>query len=160
MPPRPQPRRQARPRGYDPTASISAAAQARRTPTESKSQGQEENQDKPEKRGNDELKRLIETLKSKMNSNRSGAVQKKIPPRPQAKATWNRSITKESTWSAQPAYTVLTRISNHEKVPAQLMKGQDLTVKAVPHSFLYRPGLDGIKIDKLNIKSGKQIGWG
>ncbi|MBI1858235.1 MAG: hypothetical protein HYR97_03880 [Candidatus Melainabacteria bacterium] len=161
MPPR-QPISRKRPqKGYDPTASIAAAAEARRTaaPNEEIVNNPEQSQETPPKGGNDDLKKLIETLKSKMQT-KSSLPQKKVPPKPQAK--WNRSIepNKKSTWSPTPAYTVLTRISNHEKVPTQLQKQQDVTVKSVPHSFIYRPGADGITVGKLNIKSGKQLSWG
>ena len=154
MPPRPQRPRPARSKGYDPTASISAAAEAKRLPFEEQVDSEAV---QPKKNTNDDLKKLIESLKNKMQVNQS-APQKKVPPKPEAKASWNRSISNK--WSATPAYTILTRVSNHEKVPTTLTKQSEVTIKSLPHSFLYRPGADGIKVDKLSVKSGKQITWG
>ena len=163
MPPRPQARKPlARSRGSDPTVSISTAAIAKFNPAKSEIQEQvpqPANID-PKQGSNEDLKKLIETLKNKLG-NTNATPQKKAPPSPQARNIWNRSIApKEKSWSAKPAYTVLTRISNHEKVPAKSTKQTDLTINAVPHAFLYRPGVDGIKVGKLNIQSGKQLGIG
>src|SRR3989338_4327189 len=153
MPPRMKKTRPEKSKGYDPTASISAAAEARRIPTEEQL-NPENNQ--PDKKTNDDLKKLIESLKNKMQTKPS-PIQKRIPPQPQAKASWNRSIAHK--WSPTPAYTILTRVSNHEKVPTTLNKQSEITIKSLPHSFLYRPGADGIKVDKIDVKSGKQITW-
>ncbi|MDP3732966.1 MAG: hypothetical protein Q8Q91_00345, partial [Candidatus Daviesbacteria bacterium] len=146
--------RQARPSGNDPTASITAAAGARSallTAEEPKQEAQKESG------SNDDLKKLIETLKNKLNT--GATTPKTAPPAPKAKTVWNRSVVKdEKTFS--PAYTVLTRISNHEKVPTRSTKSADITTKSLPDSFIFRPGADGIKIDKLNIKAGKQLGMG
>ena len=156
MPPRMQKPRPSRSKGYDPTASISAASEARRLPLEEQVIP-EANQ--PKKNTNDDLKKLIESSKNKMQS--SQTTQKKVPPQPQSKTSWNRSIsTQDKKWTPTPAYTILTRVSNHEKVPTNLTKQSEVTITSLPHSFLYRPGADGIKVDKLNVKSGKQITWG
>lgn len=163
MPPRrPIPRPQiSRPRGSDPTVSIAAASSARtvfntQLPEQTLVQKEEVKEQKP----NDDLKKLIETLKSKMAP--STQIKKQVPPQPTAKNTWNRSLptSKEKTWVAKPAYTILSRVSNHEKVPLRETKPNEMTISSLPHSFLYRPGADGIKIDKLSIKAGKQISWG
>ena len=160
MPPRRPMQRQARSSGSDPTVSISAAASAKSALlTTEEPQNQETKQEPPKDTtsSNDDLKKLIETLKNKLNSN--STTQKKAPPVPAAKTVWNRSVTnKERTFN--PAYTVLTRISNHEKVPVKSTKSVELTTKGVPDSFIFRPGADGIKVDKLNIKAGKQLGMG
>ena len=148
MPPRRQPR-QAKSQGYDPTAQRAAISSARILTEEKPSAT-------PEKT-NDDLKNLIETLKNKMGINQPTTKSKQVPPQPKAKGTWNRSI---NTWSARPAYTVLTRVSNHELVPTKSTKQNELTINALPHAFLYKPGADGIKVDKLSIKSGKQLSWG
>lgn len=165
MPPRtPQRQRTPRPRGYDPTASISAASEARRLPLDESNPNANEvkkSEQATEKKSNanDDLKKLIEALKSKMQANQGLGYQKKTPPQPKPKTPWNRSIGPVG-WAPKPAYTILTRISNHEKIPTQSDKTPDLTIKALPHSFIYRPGANGIKVDKLDVKSGKQIGWG
>ncbi len=156
MPPRRQMQRQARPSGFDPTASITAAAGAKSAMLADEQEVLKEESQK-EAGANDDLKKLIETLKNKLNTN--GAQQKKAPPTPTAKTVWNRSVVSEEK-SFNSAYTVLTRISNHEKVPAKSTKQTELTTKGVPDSFIFRPGADGIKIDNLNIKAGKQIGLG
>ena len=96
-------------------------------------------------------------MKNKLNSNPT--TQKQSPPVPAAKTVWSRSVTsKEKTFN--PAYTVLTRISNHEKVPMRSTKQAEITAKSVPDSFIFRPGANGIKVDNLNIKAGKQLGLG
>lgn len=159
MPPRRQMQRQARPSGSDPTVSKSAAASAKTalyTANEEQEAPQQEAQ--KESGANDDLKKLIETLKNKLNSNNS-AQQKTVPPTPKAKTVWDRSIAKDSK-TFNPAYTILTRISNHEKVPIRSTKSVDITTKSLPDSFIFRPGADGIKVDKLNIKAGKQLCMG
>ena len=164
MPPRNQGRfgqRQARPRGYDPTVSIASASAAKTNLNATTSEEEPTQQEtKGEQSTNDDLKKLIEALKSKMGVGANAPSEKKAPPTPQAKNIWSRSITKESKWAPRPAYTILTRISNHEKVPTKLFKQADPTINSLPHSFLYKPGVDGIKVDKLNIKAGKQVGIG
>lgn len=156
MPPRaPQRRPISRTKGSDPTVSIATASQARTNLNISEEQLPTKPQ---EQEKNDDLKKLIETLKNKLGGNTNVSPKKQTPPLPQAKATWSRSIAPKSEW--KPAYTVLTRISNHEKVPLKANKQAELTINSVPHSFLYRPGIDGIKIDKLSIKAGKQVGIG
>lgn len=107
------------------------------------------------KSSNEDLKKLIETLKAKVNSSKTSS-EKKVPPAPKAK--WDRSISKH--WSPKPAYTVLTRVSNHEKVPLQSNKSQEVTMKNLPHSFIYKPGADGIKLDKIEVKAGKFLSLG
>ena len=165
MPPRNQGRfgqRPARPRGYDPTVSIASASAAKTnlnamTPEEEPIQ----QETKSEQSTNDDLKKLIEALKSKMGVGANAPAEKKAPPVPQAKNLWNRSLgNKESKWAPKPAYTILSRISNHEKVPTKTLKQSDPTINSLPHSFLYKPGVDGIKVDKLNVKAGKQLGIG
>ncbi len=108
-------------------------------------------------KSNEDLKKLIESLKAKMGTNTPGGPSpaKKSPPNPNAK--WDRSIRPKI--SLEPAYTVLTRISNHEKIPTN-KKAEVQQIKSLPHSFLYKPGADGIKVDKLEIKAGKQICFG
>ena len=161
MPPRRPSQRQARPSGSDPTVSISAAAGAKTalyTANEEQKQEASKQETPKESGANDDLKKLIETLKNKLNSN-NGAQQKSAPPVPKAKTVWNRSIVeKDKTFN--PAYTVLTRISNHEKVPVKSTKSVDITSKSLPDSFIFRPGADGITIDKLSIKAGKQLAMG
>ena len=159
MPPRRQMQRQARSSGYDPTVSISAAAGAKTALYTSNEEQETPKQEAQKETGaNDDLKKLIETLKNKLNSN-NPAQQKIAPPAPKAKTVWNRSIVeKDKTFN--PAYTILTRISNHEKVPVRSTKSPDITTKSVPDSFIFRPGADGIKVDKLSIKAGKQLGMG
>ncbi|OGI19820.1 MAG: hypothetical protein A3B68_08400 [Candidatus Melainabacteria bacterium RIFCSPHIGHO2_02_FULL_34_12] len=165
MPPRTPRKPIARSKGYDPTVSIASASSAKmlNPPQESLQQlpqPQEVQKQEPQQKGNDDLKKLIETLKNKLGNNTGTAPTKQAPPTPKPKNTWNRSIGgKEKTWSAKPAYTILTRVSNHEKVPVS-KKGTELTINSLPHAFLYKPGANGIKIDKLSIKSGKQIGIG
>lgn len=107
------------------------------------------------KTSNDDLKKLIESLKKKIGT--ADAVQEKKAPPAKRAGTWNRSASK---WTPDPAYSVLTRISNHEKVPTKKNKQDEHTIKQLPHSFLYKPGADGIKIDNVEVKAGKQIGWG
>ena len=159
MPPRRQMQRQARPSGFDPTASITAAASAKSAMlAEEQKQEVQKQESQKETGANDDLKKLIETLKNKLNSN-NPAGQKTVPPAPKAKTVWNRSIVKDEK-TFNPAYTVLTRISNHEKVPVKSTKSVDITTKSLPDSFIFRPGADGIKIDKLSIKAGKQLGMG
>ncbi|MBI2995824.1 MAG: hypothetical protein HYY52_03865 [Candidatus Melainabacteria bacterium] len=160
MPPRTLNRRpQARSKGSDPTISVAAASTAKVTlatnnpEIENKQANQNQGQ-------NDDLKKLIETLKNKLGSTQGTPIQKQTPPPPKARTVWNRSITTEKTWVPKPAYTILTRVSNHEKVPVKSSKISDLSINSLPHSFLYRPGAAGIKVDKLTVKSGKQIGWG
>lgn len=170
MPPRtPQKRPQiSKTRGSDPTVGIAAASQAKTSfisegkliqeaPQEPMQQAKEQ---KPQ--ANDDLKKLIETLKNKLGGTTNNPPQKQVPPQPTQKTTWNRSITNKENQGAnwKPAYTVLTRISNHEKIPVKSNKASEITINSVPHSFIYRPGVDGIKVDKLDIKSGKQIGIG
>ena len=158
MPPRRQMQRQARTSGFDPTVSISAAAGAK-TALYAEQKKEEPKQEAPkETSSNDDLKKLIETLKNKLNSNNPSG-QKSVPPAPKTKTVWNRSIAKEEK-TFNPAYTILTRISNHEKVPVKSTKSVDITTKSLPDSFIFRPGADGIKVDKLSIKAGKQIGMG
>ena len=162
MPPRRPMQRQARPSGHDPTVSKSAAAGARTamlTASEEKPEEEIKQETPKESNTNDDLKKLIETLKNKLNSN-NPAGQKKAPPAPNTKTVWNRSIAKKDQKTFNPAYTVLTRISNHEKVPARSTKSVELTIKGLPDSFIFRPGADGIKVDKLSIKAGKQLGMG
>ena len=167
--------RQARPRGYDSTVSIATASSAKTilnnenqnlqtlttppgTSQQESNQGQGQGQGQ---KANDDLKKLIETLKNKLGSNTNTTPQKKVPPSPESRTAWNRSLLgREKTWAPKPAYTILTRISNHEKVPVRSIKQAEITVNSIPHSFLYRPGADGIKVDKLSIKAGKQVGWG
>lgn len=161
MPPRLQQRRPARSRGYDPTVSIATASAAKQLTnmSDEKKPDQFSPQEAPvEKKQNDDLKKLIETLKNKIGTN-AAPPQKKAPPQPMAKATWNRSVGAKE-WTPKPAYTILTRVSNHEKVPLKSQKSVELTISALPHSFLYKPGADGIKIDKVSVKAGKQMGWG
>ena len=158
MPPRRQMQRQARPSGFDPTASITAAAGAKTALYAEQRQEESKQQAQKESNSNDDLKKLIETLKNKLNTN-NPAGQKTAPPAPKAKTVWNRSIVKDEK-TFNPAYTVLTRISNHEKVPTRSTKSADITTKSLPDSFIFRPGADGIKIDKLSIKAGKQLGMG
>ncbi len=165
MPPR-RPQRQARSRGYDPTVNIVNASGARSLNTlqqeELPSTVQEESvkEKDPNEKANDDLKKLIEALKSKMGTNSNSPPKKQAPPEPKAKTPWNRSIVKEKEWIAKPAYTILSRISDHEKVPQKNEKQAELTLNSLPHSFLYRPGADGIKVDKLTVKAGKQVGIG
>ena len=172
MPPRRQMQRQARSSGNDPTASITAAASAKSAMLtaedqkqaafgEPRSEQEEPKQEVQKETGaNDDLKKLIETLKNKLNTN-NPAQQKTVPPAPKANTVWNRSIAnKDKDKTFNPAYTVLTRISNHEKVPVQSTKSVDITTKSLPDSFIFRPGADGIKVDKLSVKAGKQIGMG
>ncbi len=157
MPPRtPQRRPIQRTKGSDPTVSIATAATAR---TLNAQETQPQNQEAPKENSGDDLKKLIESLKSKLG-NQSTTPQKTAPPTPKVKGTWNRSIAaKENSWAPKPAYTILTRVSNHEKVPTT-KKAPELTINSLPHSFLYKPGADGIQIDKLNVKAGKQVGIG
>ena len=164
MPPKIPQRRPARSRGYDPTVSIATASAAKQL-TNNNPNGEQKNPDEfisqeapVEKKQNDDLKKLIETLKNKMGSNAT-TPQKKAPPAPTAKSTWNRSVGQKE-WTAKPAYTILTRVSDHEKVPVKATKQKELTINALPHSFLYRPGADGIKLDKISVKAGKQVCWG
>ena len=162
MPPRmPQRRPIARPRGNDPTVSIATAATARTNLNKNTEDIMQEETKQTDKKENDDLKKLIETLKNKLGNTTNTASTKQTPPIPKSKTLWNRSITNKdknaNEWN--PAYTVLTRISNHEKVPVA-KKAAEVTINSVPHSFLYRPGVDGIKVDKLSIKAGKQIGIG
>ena len=167
MPPRtPQKRPQiARTRGSDPTVSIATAAAAKNQlaneiealPEQQNTQPKEQKQ-----QANDDLKKLIETLKNKLGNGPAGQVQKKVPPQP-SRPAWNRSIEgkqdkNEAVWN--PAYTILTRISNHEKVPVKNIKPTEVTLNSLPHSFIYKPGVDGIKVDKLQVKPGKQICMG
>ena len=154
MPPRAPQRRPIARKGSDPTVSIATASQARASMQTTNDQPLTETP----KDKNDDLKKLIETLKSKLGGSANVPPTKQSPPAPKAKGAWNRSITTKSEW--KPAYTVLTRISNHEKVPLKASKQAELTINSLPHSFVYRPGVDGIKVDKLNIKSGKQVGIG
>ena len=159
MPPRtPQRRPISRSRGNDPTVSIATASTARTALNAE--QVSEEPAQENQTQANDDLKKLIETLKNKLGNNSSTPPQKKAPPEP--KVGWNRSIANKgkSNTNWKPAYTVLTRISNHEKVPVRTTKSTDLTINSLPHSFLYRPGSDGIKVGKLDIKAGKQVGIG
>ncbi len=159
MPPRRQMQRQARPSGSDPTVSKSAVASAKTALYTASEEQEEPNQEAQKESGaNDDLKKLIETLKNKLNSNGSSQ-QKTAPPAPKAKTVWNRSIAKDNK-TFNPAYTILTRISNHEKVPIKSTKSVDITMKSLPDSFIFRPGADGIKVDKLSIKAGKQLGMG
>lgn len=158
MPPRPQQRRPiSRSRGSDPTVSIATAATARTT----LAQNAADTTEQPEKKENEDLKKLIETLKSKLGNTDTATQSKQSPPAPKPRTSWNRSISNktQTTPEWKPAYTILTRISNHEKVPIS-KKATEITINTVPHSFLYKPGVDGIKVDKLNIKAGKQIGMG
>ena len=160
MPPRRSMQRQARSSGNDPTASITAAASAKSALLTAEEQNYEAPKQEAQKdtSSNDDLKKLIETLKNKLNSGNT-AQQKTAPPAPKAKTVWSRSITnQEKTFN--PAYTILTRISNHEKVPVKSTKSVELTPRAVPDSFIFKPGADGIKVDKLSIKAGKQLGIG
>ena len=162
MPPRmPQQRRPARSKGYDPTVSIATAASAKALNANEQSQElqakEQPQEDNFQKHQNDDLKKLIETLKSKIGTN-PNPPQKKVPPPPSAK--WERSVNKEHAWTPKPAYTILTRVSNHEKVPIKSTKSNELTINALPHAFLYKPGIDGMKIDKVTVKSGRQIVWG
>ena len=159
MPPRRPMQRQARSSGSDPTVSISAAASAKSALLSVEEPQEEIKQEGSSKEAssNDDLKKLIETLKNKLNS--GSTTQKQAPPSPKAKTVWNRSVVKDEK-NFNPAYTVLTRISNHEKVPVRSTKSNEITVKGVPDSFIFRPGADGIKIDKLSIKAGKQLGMG
>ena len=162
MPPRRQMQRQARSSGNDPTASRTAAASAKSAMLTAEDQKQETPKQEVQKEAsaNDDLKKLIETLKNKLNTN-NPAQQKTVPPAPKANTVWNRSIAnKDKDKTFNPAYTVLTRISNHEKVPVQSTKSVDITTKSLPDSFIFRPGADGIKVDKLSVKAGKQIGMG
>lgn len=165
MPPKNRRPMISRSRGNDPTVNIANAATARFTQdqeTEENNEGNDMQQtlEKPEnneQKSNDDLKKLIESLKNKMAA--SNTTQKKAPPSPKAKSPWNRSVEGKTNWAPKPAYTVLTRVSNHEKVtPAKQEKSGEVSVNEVPHSFLYRPGADGIKVDKLQIKAGKQVG--
>lgn len=169
MPPRTPPKRPiAKAKGSDPTVSIASAAAARATMVTGQEENiQEQNQPQnqnPQQSGqktNDDLKKLIETLKNKLNNNPNTPEQKKVPPKPKEKSAWNRSIAnKENKPQWKPAYTVLTRISNHEKIPARSKKFPEVSINSVPHAFLYHPGVDGIKVDKLTIQAGKQIGIG
>lgn len=168
MPPRtPQKRPQAaRTRGSDPTVSVAAASQAKTSFVTEDSQAKEfpqeltQNPKEQKPQASDDLKKLIETLKNKLGGSQNNPPQKKAPPKPNQRTTWERSTNRNKETSWKPAYTVLTRISNHEKVPLKFHKTSDLTINSVPHSFIYRPGLDGIKVDKLTIQSGKQIGIG
>ena len=153
MPPRRPQQRPARTRGNDPTVSIASAAGARSAAVQQPEQKQQQDT------ANDDLKKLIEALKTKIGTNANAPAEKQAPPSPKAKSVWNRSI-KDKTWTAQPAYTILTRISDHLKVPQKNTKQSELTINSLPHSFLYRPGADGIKVDKIVVKSGKQVGMG
>ncbi len=156
MPPKRRPMI-SRSRGNDPTVNIANAATARFAQEEGNEEEMPQTIENKEQKANDDLKKLIETLKNKMSNN--STQEKKAPPSPKARTPWNRSVTgKDENWSPKPAYTVLTRISNHEKVTQAKGNKSDVTINEVPHAFLYRPGADGIKVDKLNIKSGKQIG--
>ena len=167
MPPRtPQRRPQiAKTRGSDPTVSIASAAAAKTQfaneteifPEQQNTQPKEQKQ-----QANDDLKKLIETLKNKLGNGPAGQVQKQVPPQP-SRAPWNRSIEEKQDKNKagwKPAYTVLTRISNHEKVPVKNVKSAEVTLNSLPHSFIYKPGIDGIKVDKLQVKPGKQICMG
>ena len=162
MPPRMPRRPIARSKGSDPTVSIATAASLRTTLNTQEQAFEEQVQEEPkqaEQGANDDLKKLIEALKNKLG-NANNTPQKKAPPPQKSKAAWNRSITAKKEPGFSPAYTILTRISNHEKVPIKTNKQAAITINSVPHSFLYRPGVDGIKVDKLDIKSGKQLGMG
>jgi hypothetical protein len=168
MPPRQRRPIQSRSRGADPTINIANASAARFSQDQEEGNQEQmpqtlektENTENKEQKANDDLKKLIETLKNKMATN-SSTPQKKAPPAPKGKTPWNRSVVdKTSTWTAKPAYSVFSRISNHEKITTAKAKQNDITVSEVPHSFLYKPGADGIKVDKLSIKSGKQLGMG
>lgn len=154
MPPKRQ-QKPARSRGNDPTVSIATAAGARSALT----QQPEEQKPQENEKANDDLKKLIEALKSKIGTNANTPTEKQAPPSPKAKTAWNRSI-KDKAWTPKPAYTILTRISDHLKVPSKNTKQEELTINALPHSFLYRPGADGITVGKVVVKSGKQVGMG
>lgn len=165
MPPKQRRPMISRSRGNDPTVNIANAATARFNQSNEDVQEEIQNEgsqpmqatENKEQKSNDDLKKLIESLKSKMAT--SNTTQKKAPPSPSAKTPWNRSAGTKTDWAAKPAYTVLSRISNHEKVTvAKQNKSSDMTINEVPHSFLYRPGADGIKVDKLQIKASKQVG--
>ena len=153
MPPK-RPTRQARSSGNDPTASITAAANAKSMLFNPEEEPKKE-EVKTESNSNDDLKKLIETLKSKIAGN-TQSEEKKVPPAARAKTVWNRSVDKKET-NFKPAYTLLTRISNHEKVPLKSSRVPEFTTKSLPDSFLYRPGVDGITIGKVEIKAGKQL---
>ena len=157
MPPRTLNRnpRPAKQRGSDPTVTIAAASTAKVAMSEGK---KEENQNDGQQKTNDDLKKLIETLKNKIGSPQNTPPQKKAPPKPEARTIWKRTVKNE--WTSKPAYTILTRVSNHEKVPVKSTQQSEITIDCLPHSFLYKPGIDGIKIDKLDIKAGKQISMG
>lgn len=155
MPPKTLRQRQAKSSGKDPTVTIATASAAKALNAQEQTQVTEQS---TQQKTNDDLKKLIETLKNKIG-NTSAPAQKQSPPVPQAKSVWNRSTTGKS-WAPKPAYTLLTRISNHEKVPVRAQKSNELTINSLPHSFLYRPGADGIKVDKVSIKAGRQICMG
>ncbi len=157
MPPRQRRPIQARSRGADPTVNITNAATARFNQDLEKGNNMQETLEKPEnkeQKSNEDLKKLIETLKNKMANNTTPT--KQAPPAPKGK--WNRSVEGKTNWAPKPAYSVFSRISNHEKIATGKTKQNDVTIGSVPHSFLYKPGADGIKVDNLSIKSGKQIG--
>ena len=161
MPPRTpaKPRQPVRAKS-DPTVSVAAAAGAKAAIAANTAEQGQKDLNQP-KESNDDLKKLIETLKNKLGNTGNTPAQKQAPPVPKAKTIWNRSITKdEKSWAPKPAYTILTRVSNHEKVPTKSTKTTDITINALPHSFLYRPGADRIKVDKITVKAGKQVGWG
>ena len=149
-------KRPARSKGYDPTVSIATASAAKTLNTiENPEQDIEEVESQKDEKTNDDLKKLIETLKSKIGTNQNPA-QKKIPPPQSAKAPWNRS-TAGTKWTPRPAYTILTRVSNHEKVPLKNTKSQELKIDDLPHSFLYKPGCDGITIENVKVVAARQI---
>lgn len=158
MPPRTPQKRAARSRGYDSTVSIATASAAKTLDISNNLQEEiDEPQQGSQQKSNDDLKQLIETLKNKIGSKANPTQKKTVPPKPEPRGVWKRSIKNDEEWAPKPAYTVLTRVSNHEKVPTRTNKLPEVTIDCVPHSFLYRPGIDGIKIDKLNIKAGRQI---
>lgn len=147
------PRTQSKSRTFNRSLS-KAIDEPSKTPEKAETKAPDGKEEK-KKKSNEDLKKLIESLKTKIGTNKK-TDEKKVPPAP--KAGWNRSIKKE--WNPSPAYTVLTRISNHEKVPSKSSQGNGQSLKQLPHSFLYKPGADGIKVDKLTVKAGKQVGWG
>ena len=148
-------KRPARSKGYDPTISIATASAAKTLNTITDSQTLPNDEPPKDQKANDDLKKLIETLKSKIGTNQN-PVQKKVPPPQNAKAAWNRSAS-NTKWTPRPAYTILTRVSNHEKVPLKSTKSQERKIDDLPHSFLYKPGVDGITIENVKVIAARQI---
>lgn len=159
MPPKMQTRRPVR-QGSDPTVSIANASVARAINANNLADVKQDSFDNKKEKSNDDLKSLIQTLKNKIGTGTgSTQPQKIVPPKPQK--AWKRSVTgegeEEREWTPKPAYSILTRVSDHETVPIKSKKQTEITINSLPHAFLYKPGSDGITVDKISVKAGKQL---